>query len=117
LTFLFLKISFLATTVSELQSELEFAIQAMLKTNYSSASVQSASELFLRFISMVTKEQLTGDVESLMSIYKKRGENFISRVGTSRNRISKFSRLFIQNNAVTLLKVLTFTVRSPKKFL
>lgn len=87
-----------ATTVNELTDELKSVVKAMLSTDYSSTSVRSASELFLRFISLATAEQNVQEFSHLMDMYKKRGRIFIDRVAKSRALIARFARPFIQNN-------------------
>lgn len=82
-------------------TELQKIVDELLSTDRSSASIQSASELFLRFISLVKAEQADIDkFDKLMAIYKHRGGQFIRRISQSRSIISRFSTPFIQHNAV-----------------
>lgn len=76
----------------------------MLKTDYSSASLQSAAELFLRFISLISKEALLvdPDFEHVKQEYIKRGNIFIERIRKSRQIISQCFRPFIRSNLVSL---------------
>lgn len=75
-----------------------------MDTDYSSASIQSASELFLRFISLIRVEQLDeSNFETLMRIYKERGDLFIKRISMSRQMIAEFSTRFIQHNVKVLV--------------
>lgn len=92
-----------ATTVSELMDELKKVIAAMTSTDYSSTSVRSASELFLRFISLATAEQNVQKFSDLIDMYKNRGRFFINRIGRSRALIATYARPFIENN----MKILT----------
>jgi translation initiation factor 2B subunit (eIF-2B alpha/beta/delta family) len=71
----------------------------MLTTDKSAASIQSATELFLRFISIVETEH-SGEFDLLMDVYKKRGAQFIRRISQSRAIISNFALPFIQHNSV-----------------
>lgn len=93
-----------ASTVRGLTEDLDNAVNAMMDTDYSSASIQSASELFLRFISLIRVEQLDDpNFETLMRIYKERGDLFIKRISISRQMIAEFSTRFIQHNAKVLV--------------
>ncbi|CAB3402129.1 unnamed protein product [Caenorhabditis bovis] len=88
-----------ATTVTELQKELEGVVQAMQKTDYSSTSIRSATDLFRRFISLAPADLLDqADFSKLLEYYRKRGCSFIERVSRSRSLISKYSRPFFRNN-------------------
>ncbi|KAK0416241.1 hypothetical protein QR680_012369 [Steinernema hermaphroditum] len=91
-------------TVNELVDELKKAIAAMSETDYSRASVRSASELFLRFISLTSSEVINREsVEGLVQVYRKRGKDFIERVGQSRKKISSCARPFLKSG----MKVMT----------
>lgn len=84
----------------------------MLKTDYSSASLQSAAELFLRFISLISQEKLLVDpeFEHVQNEYINRGKIFIERIGKSRQIIAKCFRPFIRSNLVTLIIISAFNV-------
>ncbi|CAD5234885.1 unnamed protein product [Bursaphelenchus xylophilus] len=93
-----------ATTVRGLTEDLDNAVNAMLDTDYSAASIQSASELFLRFISLISVEQLDDpNFAKLMKTYKERGTLFIKRISMSRQMIAEFSVRFIQHNVKVLV--------------
>ncbi|KAM3723149.1 Translation initiation factor eIF-2B subunit alpha [Dirofilaria immitis] len=87
-----------AKTVNELTDELRNAIVAMSTTDHSIPSIRSASELFLRFISLATPEENVQEFSILMNKYKERGNIFIERVKLSKTLIAGFARPFIQNN-------------------
>ncbi|MFH4981858.1 hypothetical protein AB6A40_008567 [Gnathostoma spinigerum] len=87
-----------ANTTNELHDELQKVVKAILNTDHSSASVQSASQLFLRFISLATAEQNVQEFSKLMDYYKDRGQRFVERVAKSRSFVSRFARPFIQSN-------------------
>lgn len=92
-----------ASTVTGLSEELKRAKEALLLTDYSSASIQSASELFLRFISLISSEQFEDpSFENLMQVYKTRGEIFVTRISKSREIISRFARPFVKSGMVSL---------------
>ncbi|VDM46263.1 unnamed protein product [Toxocara canis] len=92
-----------ATTVNELTDELKNVEKEMFTTDYSFTTIRSASELFLRFISLATAEQNVQEFSHLMDMYCKRGRFFIERVAKSRSLISRFARPFIQNNSRILI--------------
>ncbi|KAI6217478.1 EIF-2B GDP-GTP exchange factor subunit alpha [Aphelenchoides fujianensis] len=84
-----------AKTVRELTADLDVAVQQMFESEDYSASVQSASELFLRFISLVRKDENdNARMEDLMAIYKKRGQQFIKRISESKRIIARFALPF-----------------------
>uniref|UniRef100_A0A914W425 Translation initiation factor eIF2B subunit alpha n=2 Tax=Plectus sambesii TaxID=2011161 RepID=A0A914W425_9BILA len=86
-----------ATTVNELTDELKKVVTAMQSTDYSSTSVKSASELFMRFISLASLDLQTFD--ECMKVLKERGTRFIARVAESRQKIARFAQPFIKNNS------------------
>uniref|UniRef100_A0A914ZVB0 Translation initiation factor eIF2B subunit alpha n=1 Tax=Parascaris univalens TaxID=6257 RepID=A0A914ZVB0_PARUN len=88
-----------AKTVNELTDELKNVEKEMFTTDYSFTTIRSASELFLRFISLATAEQNVQEFSQLMDMYCKRGRIFIERVARSRSLISRFARPFVQNNS------------------
>jgi len=93
-----------ADTVRGLTEELDMTVNALLETDNSAASIQSASELFLRFISLISAEQLDEqNFAQLMQTYKKRGQQFIRRISQSRAIISQFATPFIQHGAKLLI--------------
>ncbi|VDK68426.1 unnamed protein product [Onchocerca ochengi] len=87
-----------AKTVNELTDELRNAVVAMSTTDHSIPSIRSASELFLRFISLATPEENVQEFSILMNKYKERGNTFIKRVELSKTMIAYFARPFIKNN-------------------
>ncbi|KAI6205216.1 hypothetical protein M3Y94_00767700 [Aphelenchoides besseyi] len=109
-----------AKTVRELTADLDIAVNNLLESEDYSASVQSASELFLRFISLVRKDENdNANMEELMKIYKHRGEQFIKRISESRTMIARHAIPFIQNNSNILVhsysKVVLGTLIEAKK--
>lgn len=88
-----------ATTVNQLNAELEAAVTAMAKTDHSSTSIRSASDLFRRFISLAPGDLLDqADFGNVLSFYRKRGSLFIERVGQSRSLICNYSKPFFRSN-------------------
>jgi len=92
-----------AVGVHDLTVELTTTISALLSTDKSAASIKSATELFLRFISLTKDESKNDDFSELMKIYKKRGSQLINRICQSRSIISKFALPFIQHNSKLLV--------------
>uniref|UniRef100_A0A7E4ZX42 Translation initiation factor eIF2B subunit alpha n=1 Tax=Panagrellus redivivus TaxID=6233 RepID=A0A7E4ZX42_PANRE len=93
-----------ASTVQGLTKDLSNAVDEMMRTDRSSATVQSACELFLRFSSLISQEKLIdANFEAVKCEYVKRGNVFIKRIEKSRSIIAKCFRPFIRSN----LKVLT----------
>ncbi|KAI6191858.1 EIF-2B GDP-GTP exchange factor subunit alpha [Aphelenchoides bicaudatus] len=92
-----------ATNVQTLTTELQKTVDELISTDKSTASIKSAAELFLRFISLVKTEQLDGEnFDKLMATYKHRGSQFIRRISQSKALISKFATPFVQHNAKLL---------------
>uniref|UniRef100_A0A0R3RJQ8 Translation initiation factor eIF2B subunit alpha n=1 Tax=Elaeophora elaphi TaxID=1147741 RepID=A0A0R3RJQ8_9BILA len=87
-----------AKTVNELTDELRNAVAAMSTTDHSIPSIRSASELFLRFISLATPEENVQEFSILMHKYKERGNIFLERVEMSKTLIAYFAGPFIRNN-------------------
>ncbi|VDM80988.1 unnamed protein product [Strongylus vulgaris] len=88
-----------ATTVNELNKELTEIVNGMAKTDYSSTSIRSASDLFRRFITLAPAELLDQrDFTKVLSFYRQRGKIFIERVGKSRGMIARHARPFFRNN-------------------
>ncbi|CAJ0599758.1 unnamed protein product [Cylicocyclus nassatus] len=88
-----------ATTVNELNKELTEIVNGMAKTDYSSTSIRSASDLFRRFITLAPAELLDQrDFSKVLAFYRQRGKTFIERVGKSRGMIARHARPFFRNN-------------------
>ncbi len=109
---------FSATTVNGLTDELRLAVRVMNATDYSTASITSASELFMRFISLASLEQPVRmwcwSVQSHHSLWLslqsfgeckavllERGKQFIPRVSSSKQKIVAYSEPFIRENCVS----------------
>ncbi|KAK6045611.1 initiation factor, subunit 2 family protein [Cooperia oncophora] len=71
----------------------------MAKTDHSSTSIRSASDLFRRFITLAPAELLDQrDFSKVLAFYRQRGKIFIDRVAKSRGMIAKHARPFFKNN-------------------
>ncbi|KHJ88530.1 initiation factor, subunit 2 family protein [Oesophagostomum dentatum] len=69
-----------ATTVNELNKELTEIVNGMARTDYSSTSIRSASDLFRRFITLAPAELLDQrDFTKVLDFYRQRGKVFIER--------------------------------------
>ncbi|KAJ1373773.1 hypothetical protein KIN20_036279 [Parelaphostrongylus tenuis] len=88
-----------ATTVNELNKELTEVVDGMAKTDHSSTSIRSATDLFRRFITLAPPELLDQrDFSKVLAFYRQRGKIFIERVAKSRSMIAKHARPFFTNN-------------------
>ncbi|ETN71238.1 hypothetical protein RB195_008213 [Necator americanus] len=88
-----------ATTVNELNKELTEIVNGMARTDHSSTSIRSASDLFRRFITLAPAELLDQrDFSKVLAFYRQRGKIFIERVGKSRGMIARHARPFFRNN-------------------
>nr|CDJ91417.1 Initiation factor 2B related domain containing protein [Haemonchus contortus]CDJ98368.1 Initiation factor 2B related domain containing protein [Haemonchus contortus] len=88
-----------ATTVNELNKELTEIVSGMAKTDHSSTSIRSASDLFRRFITLAPAELLDQrDFSKVLAFYRQRGKIFINRVAKSRGMIARHARPFFKNN-------------------
>ncbi|VDN05407.1 unnamed protein product [Thelazia callipaeda] len=99
-----------ATTVNELTDELKRAVTSMSSTDHSIASIKSASELFLRFISLATYEENIQEFSFLINKYKERGIMFIKQVGMSKMLIARSAKPFIENKKHILTHAFSKTV-------
>jgi len=88
-----------STTVQGMTADLKAAVDEIVKTDYSSASIQSASELFLRFISLIQKEnEVNPDFTKIRNEYLTRGKIFIKRISSSRDVIAEWALPLIRNH-------------------
>ncbi|EYB90647.1 hypothetical protein Y032_0217g2407 [Ancylostoma ceylanicum] len=88
-----------ATTVNELNKELTEIVNGMARTDHSSTSIRSASDLFRRFITLAPAELLDQrDFSKVLAFYRQRGKIFIERVGKSRGMIARHARPFFRND-------------------
>lgn len=88
-----------ATTVNELNKELTEIVNGMARTDHSSTSIRSASDLFRRFITLAPAELLDQqDFSKVLAFYRQRGKIFIDRVAKSRGMIAKRAIPFFRDN-------------------
>uniref|UniRef100_A0A0K0DVB9 Translation initiation factor eIF2B subunit alpha n=1 Tax=Strongyloides stercoralis TaxID=6248 RepID=A0A0K0DVB9_STRER len=92
-----------ASTVTGLLEDLNNTRDELCKTDYSTASIRSASELFIRSISLVSSESLQSDFQELIKIFISRAYKFSERVENSRGMIAKYASPYIGND----MKILT----------
>uniref|UniRef100_A0A0N4Z256 EIF-2B GDP-GTP exchange factor subunit alpha n=1 Tax=Parastrongyloides trichosuri TaxID=131310 RepID=A0A0N4Z256_PARTI len=78
-------------------------LSEILKQTTATASIRSASELFIRSISLVSSESLQSDFQKLIEIFISRAYKFMARVENSRSMISKYAAPYIRND----MKILT----------
>ncbi|KHJ43941.1 initiation factor, subunit 2 family protein, partial [Trichuris suis] len=113
-----------ATTLIGLSNELKKAVEAMLDTDCSYITISSASELFLRFISLASLDQPHQIFSDCLNVLLLRGKTFLHRVADSRYKIACLSRPFIRNgsrilthaNSQVLLNALVLAKSEGKTF-
>lgn len=79
-----------ATTMQELREELGKCVEWMKTSDLSTASITSASELFIRFISL-SIGTLVGDFEQCRVELVSRGRLYLERAGNSRHLIASLA--------------------------
>ncbi|CAF0956147.1 unnamed protein product [Adineta steineri] len=90
-----------AGTMSELSHELKSAVQLLTTgTDSSMPSVKSGCELFLRFITLAKFD--TYAIDECRQKLIERGEVFLERTLSSRQRISEYSQEFIVDGSIIL---------------
>ncbi|CAG9864122.1 unnamed protein product [Phyllotreta striolata] len=104
-------------TVQELEANLKEAIQAMKNTNFTVAAINSACELFIRFITLAALD--TREFEKCKKIMLDRGHLFIKKLEEARGKIVKLSANFIEDGCVILThsrsRVVLQTLRKASK--
>lgn len=112
-----------AGTLSGLRDNLKSAIAILVGTDCKGiTSILSGSELFLRFITLASLEH--SDFEKVKTILIRRGEMFLQKVSTSRQRIAKLGSPFLNDGVCILthsfskvvLSVLIEAASSNKRF-
>ncbi|CAF0732928.1 unnamed protein product [Rotaria sordida] len=90
-----------AGTMSELSHELKSAVQLLTtQTDSSMPSVKSGCELFLRFITLAKFD--TFAIDECRQKLIERGQVFLDRALSSRQRISEYSQEFIVDGSIIL---------------
>ncbi|CAH1108099.1 unnamed protein product [Psylliodes chrysocephalus] len=109
-------------TVQELEANLKEAIEAMKNTNYTVAAINSACELFIRFITLAALD--TRDFEKCKKIMLARGHLFIKKLEEARGKIVRLAANFIEDGCKILthsrsrvvLQTLRKACKQNKKF-
>lgn len=90
-----------AETLSGLRDNLKSATDVLVNTDCNSiTSILSGSELFLRFITLASLEH--NDFKKVKSILIERGEIFLKKVSSSREKIGKLGMPFLNDGARVL---------------
>uniref|UniRef100_A0AC35TXD2 EIF-2B GDP-GTP exchange factor subunit alpha n=1 Tax=Rhabditophanes sp. KR3021 TaxID=114890 RepID=A0AC35TXD2_9BILA len=93
-----------ASTIAGLLDELKTEVNKLCGTDYSTASIRSASELFIRSISLVSSETMNqDDFKLLLNTFRHRAKLFSDRVELSRSLIGKYAAPYIVDD----MKILT----------
>lgn len=90
-----------AGTISELSRELKTAVQLLTTgTDSSMPSVKSGCELFLRFITLAKFDSF--EIDECRKKLTERGQVFLERTLSSRQRIAEYSQEFIVDGSIIL---------------
>lgn len=92
-----------AKTLAELEKHLKEAIRILKSTNSSVASITSGCDLFLRFLSNMTQAARdTKDFQECKDLLITRGNMFLRKVESSKQKIARLGCPFIHDEAVIL---------------
>lgn len=109
-------------TVSEMRDRLKEAIVTLTETDSSTTSISSAGELFLRFITLTSLE--LANIQEIQQTLVERGNLFLQKVASSRQKIARQAHPFIRDGATILthsksrvvLQVLKEAAEAKKRF-
>ncbi|KAL4224087.1 Translation initiation factor [Mactra antiquata] len=109
-------------TLAGLRATLKDAIDTLTQTDCSVTSIQSGCELFLRFITLTSLEDT--DFQKCQHIMVERGNMFLQKVASSRQKIArqtdKFigdgSKILVHSHSRVVQQVLKEAVQSNKRF-
>lgn len=110
-------------TLAELRATLKDAIHTLTQTDSSVTSIQSGCELFLRFITLTTSLE-DSNFEKCQKNLVQRGNTFLERVASSRQKIAQQADKFIRDGSKILIhshsrvvqQVLVEAAKSKKRF-
>ncbi|KAM9841027.1 translation initiation factor eIF2B subunit alpha [Aulostomus maculatus] len=108
-------------TIQGLRESLKWATNRLTSVD-SSVAVSSGGELFLRFISLTSKEPV--DVSFYKKVMEERGQLFLDKISMSRTKVAKLCHTFIKDGAKILthaysrvvLRVLEKAASEKKRF-
>ncbi|XP_046579399.1 translation initiation factor eIF-2B subunit alpha-like [Haliotis rubra] len=87
-------------TLSEMRERLKDAINTLTQTDSSVTSISSGCELFLRFITLANLQH--SDFQECQKILVQRGNMFLQKVASSRQKIAKITHPFITDGSTIL---------------
>ncbi|XP_046374429.1 translation initiation factor eIF2B subunit alpha-like [Haliotis cracherodii] len=87
-------------TLSEMRERLKDAINTLTQTDSSVTSISSGCELFLRFITLANLQH--SDFQECQKILVQRGNVFLQKVASSRQKIAKITHPFITDGSTIL---------------
>ncbi|XP_064612849.1 translation initiation factor eIF2B subunit alpha-like [Liolophura sinensis] len=113
-----------AETLSGLRANLKDVISTLTETESNVTSISSGCELFLRFITLTGASLESSDFNACKKLMVDRGNLFLQKVATSRQKISKLAHPFILDGATILthsrsrvvLHVLKEAAKAKKRF-
>ncbi|XP_041349691.1 translation initiation factor eIF-2B subunit alpha-like [Gigantopelta aegis] len=109
-------------TLAEMRARLKDAINTLTQTDSSVTSISSGCELFLRFITLANLQH--SDFQECQKILVQRGNLFLQKVASSRQKIAKIAHPFITDGATVLthsrsrvvLQILKEAAEAKKRF-
>ncbi|KAK3084723.1 hypothetical protein FSP39_018010, partial [Pinctada imbricata] len=109
-------------TLSEMRDRLKEGINTLTETDSSTTSISSAGELFLRFITLTSLEH--PNIQECQKILVQRGNLFLQKIASSRQKIAKQGHQFVRDGATILthsrsrvvLQVLKEAAQAKKRF-
>ncbi|XP_067684031.1 translation initiation factor eIF2B subunit alpha-like [Haliotis asinina] len=87
-------------TLAEMRERLKDAINTLTQTDSSVTSISSGCELFLRFITLANLQH--SDFQECQKILVQRGNMFLQKVASSRQKIAKITHPFITDGSTIL---------------
>jgi len=91
------------STLQELVQLIKTATDNMKATDCSVIGVESASELFMRFITLAHTELEQQDFDSCLALMQRRGKQFLAKLSQAMDKIAALAEPFIQDGATLLV--------------
>jgi len=88
-------------TVQGLSANIRTVVDALMRVDSVVTSVKSASELFLRFITLTSLDH--SDFKECKEVLSKRGADYLEKISTARLKISKLALRVIRENMNVLI--------------
>ncbi|EDO35087.1 predicted protein [Nematostella vectensis] len=111
-----------AETLSELRDNLQKVIESLTRADVAVTSVSSGCELFLRFITLSALD--SPDFKECKRVLVERGQLFLKRAASARQKIARLSDAFVKDGATILthsrsrvvLEILKMAAEQKKRF-